>query len=88
MTTTGAGELVLQITGETRLVADCSVNPTALVGHVKIAFAPKGVIVSCGALTDPNERLNTVPWPEPFSDLEKVFTTHAKAPKRQKTSSR
>jgi hypothetical protein len=32
--------------------------------------------------------VHTVPWPEPFTELEKVFTTHAKAPKRQKTSSR
>src|SRR5260221_9445588 len=62
LTTTGAGELVVQ-TGETRFVVDCNVNPTALVGHVKMTFAPEGMIVSCGALTDPNERLNTVPIP-------------------------
>ena len=34
--TTGAGELVLQTTGETRLVVDCKVNPTALVDHLKM----------------------------------------------------
>ena len=62
--TTGAGELVLQNAGETRFVVDCKVNPAALVGHVKIMLASEGVIVSFGALTDPNERLNTVPWPE------------------------
>ena len=43
--TTGAGELVLQ-TGETRFVVDCKVNPTALVGHVKMTFVPEGMIVS------------------------------------------
>src|SRR5258706_257615 len=44
--------------------ADCKVNAAALVAHVKITLAPEGVIVSCGALTAPNERLNTVPLPE------------------------
>ena len=68
MTTTGAGELVIQTAGETRFVVDCRVNPVALVGHVKMTFAPEGNMVSvaaAGALTDPNERLNIVPLPEP-----------------------
>src|SRR5450759_5168644 len=64
LTTTGAGELVIQTAGETRFVVDCKVNPAALVGHVKITLAPERMMVSCGALTDPNERLNTVPLPE------------------------
>ena len=62
--TTGPGETAVQTAGETRFVVDCKVNPTALVGHVKIIFCPEGTTVSCGALTDPNERLNIVPLPE------------------------
>ena len=61
LTMTGTGETVLQTADETRFVLDCKVNPAALVGHVKITLAPEGIMVSCGALTDPNERLNTVP---------------------------
>ena len=61
LTTVGAGETGLQITGETRFVVDCKVNPAALVGHIKIIYTPEGMIVSCGALTGGNERLNTVP---------------------------
>src|ERR1043165_8747428 len=45
--TTGEGELVLQTPGENRLVEDCKVKPTALVGHVKTWCAPETVIVSC-----------------------------------------
>ena len=60
LTTTGPGETVVQIAAETRFVVDCKVNPAALVGHVKITFAPEGIIVSCVA----NERLNTVAAPE------------------------
>ena len=62
LTTTGAGELVVQTAGETRFVVDCKVNPAALVGHVKITLAPEGMMVSCGGCG--NERLNTVPLPE------------------------
>src|SRR2546425_2224200 len=61
LTTTGGGELVVQTAGETRFVVDCKRNPAASVGHVKITFAPEGIIVSCGS---GNERLNTVPQPE------------------------
>src|ERR1039457_1168836 len=65
LTTTAAGETLLQTVVETRLVVDCKVNPVALVGHVKTTFAPEGNMVSvgAGALTDPNVRLNTVPLP-------------------------
>jgi hypothetical protein len=64
--TIGPGETMLQTTGETRFVVDCKVNPAASVGHVKMTLAPKGIMVrvGTGALTDPNERLNTVPSPE------------------------
>ena len=51
LTTTGEVELVLQTTGETRLVVDCKVNPTALVGQVKtipLGGTPESRIVSCG----------------------------------------
>src|SRR6266536_521309 len=47
LTTTGVGELVLQTAGEARLVVDCKVNPTALVGHVKMTLVPEGMMVSC-----------------------------------------
>ena len=57
--TTGSGETVVQAAGETRFVVDCKVNPAALVGHVKIIFAPEGITVSCGW----NEILNTEPLP-------------------------
>src|ERR1035437_8420771 len=60
LTTTGAGELVIQTAGETRFVVDCKVNPVSLVGHVKITLAPEGIMVSCGGM----KRLKTVPWPE------------------------
>ena len=64
LTTTGAGETLVQSTGEARLVADCKVKPGALVGHVKITSAPKRKIVSRGALfVEAKERLNTVPSP-------------------------
>ena len=54
--TTGAGELVLQITGETRLVVDCKVNPAALVGHVKtipLGGTPENKIVMGGGGRNP-----------------------------------
>ena len=38
--TTGQGESALQTAGETRFVVDCKVKPVALVGHVKMTFAP------------------------------------------------
>src|ERR1039457_7077235 len=57
---TGAGELVIQTTGGTRFVADCSVKPVALTGHVKTTSAPAGVMASCGR---GKGRLNTVPVP-------------------------
>jgi hypothetical protein len=52
LTTTGAGETVVQTAGETRFVVDCKVNPVALVGHVKITLAAERMMVSCGAVTD------------------------------------
>ena len=61
--TTGPGETVVQAAGETRFVADCKVNPVALVGQVKITSAPEGTIDSCCGVIG-NERLNTVPLPE------------------------
>ena len=64
LTTTGSGETVVQTAGETRFVVDCKVNTLASVGHVKIRFGPERVTLSCGALTDPNERLNIVPLNE------------------------
>lgn len=54
--------MLLQI-AETRLVVDCRVNPVAFVGHVKTTLVPERMIISCGRLTDPSERLNTVPLP-------------------------
>ena len=48
-------------TGELRFVVDCRVNPEAVFVHVSTTLVPAGRIVSCGELTGPNERLNTVP---------------------------
>ena len=63
---TGTASLAVTQFGEAKLVVDCKVNPAALVAHVKITFAPEDLTASvgAGALTDPNERLNTVPTPE------------------------
>ena len=63
--TTGPGKTDVHVAGATRFVVDCRVypvysNPATLVGHVKITYAPEGVIDSCGL----NERLNTTPEPE------------------------
>src|SRR2546426_1046601 len=60
LTGTGDGETGVQTADETRFVADCNVNPAALVGQVKIRFVPERSNVSCGA----SESLNTVPLPE------------------------
>ena len=57
LTTTGAGETVVQTAGETRFVVDCKVNPVALVGHVKITLAAERMMVSCGAVTDKDLKL-------------------------------
>ena len=46
LTTTGAGRLVVQLADGPRLVADCKVNPVALVGQVKTTFGPEEIIVS------------------------------------------
>ena len=61
---TGAGETGVHAAGETRFVVDCKVKPVALVGHVKITFAPEVMMVSCEGLNGPNKRLNTVPFSE------------------------
>src|SRR6266567_1943192 len=51
---TGVGELVLQTAGETRLVVDCKMNPTALVGQAKMTFVPEGMVVSCAGVENKN----------------------------------
>ena len=80
--------MVVQTAAEPRFVVDCRVNPATLVGHVKITLALEGIIVSCDALTDPKERLNTVPRPElppsravPYRVLpDKINPAHGVAP--------
>ena len=64
LTMTGPGETVFQAAGETRFMVDCKVNPAELIDHVTITLVPERMMVNCGALTDPKERLNSVPWPE------------------------
>ena len=44
----GAGVTVFQTTGETRLVVDCRVKPTALDGHARITLDPYGMMEICG----------------------------------------
>ena len=56
-----AGESV-QFANEVKSEEDCSVNPSALVGHVKMRFASQRAIVSCGGKRS-KEKLNTVPTP-------------------------
>jgi hypothetical protein len=51
-----------QAFGNARFVVDCGVNPAAAAGHVRMTFAPEGMMVSCGGGND--ERLNTVPEPK------------------------
>ena len=58
LTTTGAGELVVQAAGTIRFVVDCRVKPVALVGQVKMTLVWEGIIDSCG---DGSVRLNMVP---------------------------
>lgn len=64
LTTTGPRRTVAQTVGERRFVVHCKVKPVALLGHVRITYAPERTIASGGVLTDPKERLNTVPLPE------------------------
>ena len=56
---------VVQTAGEARFVVDCKVKPVTLVGHVKTTSAPEDPMASVGvgALTDPKEKLNSVPLP-------------------------
>ena len=46
---TGAGETLVQPTGEIGFVADCNVKSEVTDGHVKITFVPEQVIISVGA---------------------------------------
>ena len=62
LTVPGAARLVVTA-DEPRFVVDCKVNPVALVGQLKMTFAPAGVIVSCGRVTG-NVMLNIVPLPQ------------------------
>jgi hypothetical protein len=48
LTTTGAGELVVQTPGEPRFVVDCKMKPVALTGHVKTTLDLQGMMVSGG----------------------------------------
>ena len=61
--------VIVTQTGETKFVVDSKLKPVTFVGHVKITSLPRGVIVSCGAAGNGNERLKIVPLPElPPSD--------------------
>ena len=60
LTTTGAGETIVQTAGGSRLVVDCNVKPATLVGHAKITLVAERRMDSCGV----NEMLNTVPLPK------------------------
>ena len=62
LTMTGAGETLAQTADEARFVLDCNVNPTALVGHVKMTLVPERMIESCGGMG--SVKLNTTPFPE------------------------
>src|ERR1035438_1898852 len=62
---TGFGPVTVTQTGAARLVVDCNVKPVALVGQVTMTLVPARKMASSGSLTAPNDRLNTVPSPEP-----------------------
>ncbi len=47
LTTAGAGELVTQDVGESGLVVDWSVKPTAFVDQLTMTFAPEESSVNC-----------------------------------------
>ena len=51
LTTTGAGEFVIQPAGEVRFVVDCKVNPVALVGHLTIRFTPENIMETVGRVS-------------------------------------
>src|SRR5215472_2298978 len=63
--TTGAGRFVVH-TGEARFVADCSVKPLKLAGHVRMMFVAERVNVSCGWPID-SETLNSMLLVAPFA---------------------
>jgi hypothetical protein len=60
--TTGAEELVVQITDGPRFVVDCRVKPVALAAQAKITLEPEVVIVNCGGVTA-SDMLKIVPRP-------------------------
>ena len=62
LTTTGAGELVVQNADGPRFVVDSRVKPVKLVGQVRTTFGQAGVIASWGGVTG-SEMLNIVPLP-------------------------
>ena len=48
LTTTGAGEFVIQAADEARFVVDSKVNPVALAGHVKMKLFPERTAEAVG----------------------------------------
>ena len=66
LTTTGAGELVVQDAGGARFVADCKVNPAQLVGHETMKLLPECVMLkfSKPAVCTPAVRLLKPPVTE------------------------
>ena len=62
LTTTGAGELVVQ-TSETRFVVDCNVKLMSPIGQLRITFCCESIIVNGGRVTG-TEMPNTEPSAE------------------------
>ncbi len=62
MMKTGSGETVVQTAGGVRSLVDCSVNPTGVLGQLRMTFVPAGVIVRSG-LTTGRVMLKIVPLP-------------------------
>ena len=63
LTTIGVEITLVQTAGETKSVADCKVNPVALLGQDRTTSVPADAMVNCGGV-DGNEMLNIVPLPQ------------------------
>ena len=62
LTTTGAGELVVQTAAEPRFVVDCRVKPASLAGQLRTTLDPEGIKATWGGVAGP--MVNRKPYHE------------------------